>query len=217
MPPKLLVLGSSHYQFAFPSGWSFMHRFNGIHETEGVSEYDAVVFTGGIDVNPALYGHKSMGNYRYDDERDQRDSHVYHKATQAGIPIIGICRGAQFVNVMNGGTLIQHVDGHQEWHEIETHSNLYAGVRVSSTHHQMMVPHRRGVLEAWAQARSSVYKYDGKPSLRLDSSGKVKEPEVVWYPHTQSLCVQFHPEMMDRKSTGHEYFRHLLFKYIWER
>jgi putative glutamine amidotransferase len=69
---------------------------------------DALVLTGGADINPALYGerpHPMLG--QLSDIRDQWEIALVRAAQRRGIPTLGICRGAQLLNVALGGTLLQ--------------------------------------------------------------------------------------------------------------
>jgi len=75
-----------------------------------VDRLDAVVLAGGPDVDPARYGatpHERTGTPR--PERDAAELAVLHRALDRGIPVLGVCRGAQILNVGLGGTLVQHV------------------------------------------------------------------------------------------------------------
>jgi gamma-glutamyl-gamma-aminobutyrate hydrolase PuuD len=75
-----------------------------------VDRLDAVVLAGGPDVDPACYGasaHPRTGEPR--PERDIAELAVLHRALDLGIPVLGVCRGAQVLNVGLGGTLVQHV------------------------------------------------------------------------------------------------------------
>lgn len=75
-----------------------------------VDRLDAVVLAGGPDVGPDRYGaapHPSTGQPR--PERDAAELAVLHRALERGIPVLGVCRGAQILNVGLGGTLVQHV------------------------------------------------------------------------------------------------------------
>jgi gamma-glutamyl-gamma-aminobutyrate hydrolase PuuD len=75
-----------------------------------VDRLDAVVLAGGPDVGPARYGaapHPRTGAPR--PERDAAELAVLHRALERGIPVLGVCRGAQVLNVGLGGTLVQHV------------------------------------------------------------------------------------------------------------
>jgi gamma-glutamyl-gamma-aminobutyrate hydrolase PuuD len=71
---------------------------------------DAVVLSGGPDVAPGRYGaapHPRTGAAQA--ERDAAETAVLHRALERGIPVLGVCRGAQLMNVALGGTLVQHV------------------------------------------------------------------------------------------------------------
>lgn len=82
--------------------------------TLGVSEtldaLDAIVFTGGPDLNPLLYGdtvHSETG--QIDQLRDEAESALMRAALERDMPLLGICRGAQLLNVTLGGDLHQHL------------------------------------------------------------------------------------------------------------
>jgi gamma-glutamyl-gamma-aminobutyrate hydrolase PuuD len=78
-----------------------------------VDRLDAVVLAGGPDVDPNRYGavpHPRTGAPR--PERDAGEAAVLHRALQRGIPVLGVCRGAQLLNVALGGSLVQHLPDH---------------------------------------------------------------------------------------------------------
>ncbi len=69
---------------------------------------DALIITGGSDINPALYGKESDTARcgRIDFRQDTLELALIDKALELGIPILGICRGSQMINVSFGGSLI---------------------------------------------------------------------------------------------------------------
>jgi len=73
-------------------------------------EVDALLLTGGGDVDPALYG-ESRHPTVHDAEhgRDAFEIDLVRRAMQADIPVLAICRGAQVLNVADGGTLVQDI------------------------------------------------------------------------------------------------------------
>lgn len=73
------------------------------------SPYHGVVITGGHDVDPVLYAQKSEVMPRYDAERDAFESAIIDDALQRDLPLLGICRGAQLLNVRLGGDLYQEL------------------------------------------------------------------------------------------------------------
>jgi putative glutamine amidotransferase len=72
---------------------------------------DGLVFSGGGDIHPNLYGRVDALSLvkDVDDARDRFESSVVRQALEACMPILGICRGMQLVNVALGGTLIPDV------------------------------------------------------------------------------------------------------------
>lgn len=72
---------------------------------------DGYLFTGGHDVNPAIYGcEKTINCGAINEERDLLESNLFRIAFSANKPILGICRGIQFINAILGGTLYQDLN-----------------------------------------------------------------------------------------------------------
>lgn len=74
-----------------------------------VALLDGLVLSGGTHVHPELYGQQPTVTARYDHRRDQTDHRLLARAEQLNLPVLGICRGAQFINVFHGGSLCQNV------------------------------------------------------------------------------------------------------------
>ena len=71
---------------------------------------DGLLLTGGVDVDPALYGqepHAALG--KVDREWDDLDVVAARLALERDMPVLGICRGVQVLNVAAGGTLVQDI------------------------------------------------------------------------------------------------------------
>ncbi len=123
---------------------------------ELVARLDGVVIVGGDDVDPRRYG-QAPGPHTLavDPERDEFESAVIESALRRGVPLLGICRGAQLLNVVRGGTLRQHLplgegESHGSYayprahrvHEVRAEAgslieSLYGPtLRVNSFHHQ---------------------------------------------------------------------------------
>ena len=71
-----------------------------------------LLLTGGADIDPGRYGKPNQGSVSIEPARDELEAEAYAAATARGLPILGICRGFQAINVFRGGTLLQHVDVH---------------------------------------------------------------------------------------------------------
>jgi putative glutamine amidotransferase len=73
---------------------------------------DGLLISGGADLDPALYGAAPRGSVGVQPRRDAIDRAAWKAATARGLPVLGICRGFQAINVFLGGTLVQHLEGH---------------------------------------------------------------------------------------------------------
>lgn len=147
-----------------------------------------ILFTGGADVSPSLYGEATLPTTHNDPARDAREADVF--AENIDKLKVGICRGGQFLNVMSGGRMWQDIGGHTRPHrmyDVKTGETFV----VTSTHHQMMRPSLRA--KVLAMAYESCWVKSDKELLTV--AGTHKDIEVVWYGHTKSLCFQPHPEL----------------------
>lgn len=80
-----------------------------------VAMLDGFLFSGGVDIDPAIYGEeKQFDSVEIDDERDAFEGAAFPLVLASGKPILGICRGIQAINVFMGGTLYQHMEGHRQ-------------------------------------------------------------------------------------------------------
>ncbi len=77
-----------------------------------IKEIDGIVFTGGADVEPSLYGKPELRSQcdEIDADRDKNEFSFAKSADEIGLPILGICRGLQLLNVHYGGTLIADLE-----------------------------------------------------------------------------------------------------------
>ena len=180
----------------------------GMELTPYIEKADLVMFTGGEDVNPALYKQKPNVRTHFNAKRDIIETIAFNKAKQLNIPCLGICRGAQFLTVMSGGKLIQHVDHHAgRRHKIKFCDN--SSFEVTSTHHQMMYPYDMDMLDysllGYAYQQAEVFEFESSNDLVVFPDAayltlnhtEPMEPEVVYYPKTNCLAIQSHPEHMD--------------------
>jgi putative glutamine amidotransferase len=152
---------------------------------------DGILLTGGGDVDPRRYGIRRVAPtvYGVSEFRDRVEFGIVKIARDHGIPIFGICRGAQVLNVACGGTLWQELKDRKGTKE--HHANSYHGLRpragsimaaclekddlVVSLHHQAIRQPGKGLLvTAWGD--------DGVPEAIESADGMV-------------MGVQWHPEM----------------------
>ena len=77
---------------------------------ELLERFDGLLLAGGGDIEPARYGAADHpAQYGVDPERDQLELELARGAVRLGVPVLGICRGVQLLNVAFGGTLVQHL------------------------------------------------------------------------------------------------------------
>ena len=238
---KCLVLGTRHggnqsYADAFSKD-SLLMSFAFIPANKvtvsTVTNVDVVLFCGGSDVNPEMYGETAHKSTHFNVERDHDEAAVFDMCIKTMTPMIGICRGSQFLTVMSGGKLVQNVMNHCRHHKMTYHNKkmLKEGLRndairdvdVSSTHHQMMYPFTladdKYDLFGFSLELSTVY--EGRPRedkefqmFEVNPENFCVEPEMVYYKETKALAVQYHPEMMTKTSDGFEVFNQAVRDYI---
>jgi len=73
---------------------------------------DGLLLSGGADIHPSRYGQAVAGSKEIEDDRDELESGAWSIAESRDVPVLGLCRGLQAINVFSGGTLLQHVEGH---------------------------------------------------------------------------------------------------------
>jgi putative glutamine amidotransferase len=93
-----------------------------------LDEIDGLLLTGGGDIDPMLYRAVIAGSEEPHWPRDHVETAQFHRARERELPILGICRGVQFLNVAMGGGMVQHLssaDAHRDpTPKHETHSHL---------------------------------------------------------------------------------------------
>lgn len=179
---------------------------------KGLGDADIVLFTGGHDVTPELYGEKALSSTNNSVERDEREKIIYEEALKAGLPMVGICRGGQFLNVMNGGKMYQHVNNHCRNHDMVVIGNPNKTVKVTSTHHQMMRPNEEKCLVLAVAAEATQLSSYGLEINRVTPS--MDDIEVVWYEDTACLCFQPHPEFAYAPPECRKYFEECMDNFV---
>lgn len=152
--------------------------------SELAERFDGIVFTGGIDISPDLYGEKICHEKtEVNIERDLFELRLFRAFYERKKSILGICRGIQLINVALGGTLFQHIENHSGVdHEVSVSGRLLElsenkrSVITNSTHHQALKELGKD-LEVIARANDGII--EGVCDL---SHGRYL------------LGVQFHPE-----------------------
>lgn len=171
----------------------FFTDFRGVSTPGELTMEDCLLVHGGADISPSLYN-KAVSRYTMADaqlsNRDHAEWQLMKRAKELGIPIIGICRGAQMLCALAGGFLIQDVNNHGQSHGVETHDDKK--FMVSSCHHQMLQPFSVDhVMVAKSTYRMSTHYMDVNESVEMEI-----EPEFVYFPKERGIAIQWHPEWM---------------------
>jgi putative glutamine amidotransferase len=175
------------------------------------AKLDGILFTGGIDVEPARYGadnqHPKLGEV--DPDRDRVELFLYQEVIRQGLPFLGICRGIQLVNVAMGGTLyidiadqypgaIQHdYHGYPRKtlaHAVDVVDDRLAGI-LGSSREEVTSFHHQAVEKLAPAFRATAYSPDGL----------IEALELPGYPF--GLAVQWHPECMLDEPSMQNLFR----------
>lgn len=160
----------------------------------GLPDAKVIIFNGGADIGTSIYGEEPVANSipLHRSKRDQYEIDIFEKYADPTILKVGICRGSQLLNCLNGGTLWQDVNNHQSSHNmtiLETGETIF----VTSTHHQMMRPGPSGIVIAVADESTRKFA-QGAMYPKQHFNDDHRDTEIVWYPATSTLCIQGHPE-----------------------
>ena len=154
---------------------------------------DLIVFTGGSDVDPSTYNEDNTDSYGTDIARDKIEVGIYEKCLEKGIPMVGICRGGQLLNVLNGGKMIQDL------------SPRISGVVKSIFHYTkpsdgtlaskvcyLNVDHHQGMIKNSKASQKNYITHRVNP---LGNDFGVSTIDYgFYYKDTMSFCFQPHPE-----------------------
>ena len=171
-----------------------------------------LILWGGVDLNPKYYDtyvHSKTQKPNY--VRDEHEVALVNEAMFTGRPIIGVCRGAQLLCVMNDGMLYQHSEGHNRAHDIYTNTGEVFGF-VAADHHQVMCPQGREYeILAYDRATTKVWVSEHKTKLLPTV------PEVIWWPSTKCLAIQPHPEWETTNSPFVRWINDIIYNLIGEK
>ena len=179
------------------------------NNTQDIYSCDGFVLTGGVDVHPSFYnGKKDYSNSPgdYQPERDRFEEKIYRYSQMNKLPLLGICRGMQLINVLQGGGLIQDLDEANERHKKEesdkehnvlaANSSLLQQIagsvsgHVNSAHHQAIDPNAIG-------DNLMVNAHDDDDEKIIEGLEFADKTDKGFM-----LCVQWHPERIRNKEAN---------------
>ena len=152
---------------------------------------DGVIFAGGGDINPArgAYDAGDKGEAKgITDVRDDFEVRLFHAATERELPMLGICRGIQFLNFMYGGTAVRDL---AEAGYTENHRELHPVVLKKGTRAAEMFRGR----DLFKSNHHQAVKTPGK-GFAVSATSPEGVIEAIEHENGRILCFQFHPEYM---------------------
>lgn len=179
--------------------------------------YDGFIISGGRDISPSTYGEPSLeANRKYDLERDALEQSVIRYAVKYRIPLLGICRGMQLINVTLGGSLYQEASDVLEGFlpnkslfskfigrrtvRVKSSSRLYSILGcypyydVNSIHHQAVKHTGKNLFISAREANGLVQAIEAKSEVR----------------HPYLIGIQWHPELMLHARSARSIFDNLI-------
>jgi putative glutamine amidotransferase len=170
--------------------------------------YDGVLFGGGKDINPKYYQEalKYPGLAQIDEKRDAFEFELFDRAHRCRLPILGICRGLQMINVKFGGTLYQDLSQELNSEARVEHEHAQSAPSVGSTHAVTLTDPESQLAETFtgsclvnSRHRQAIKRLGrGLKVTARSEDGLVEAVESAdAYPFL--VAVQWHPEdMLDR-------------------
>jgi putative glutamine amidotransferase len=164
---------------------------------------DGLIFSGGADIDPSLYGDDEIHPATYDisAERDRFEIDLMNGAVERDLPVLCICRGIQVLNVALGGSLVQHIDDQVE--SPLTHRQQEASIAANSPSQQVTLIEGSLTAQIFDAETIPVNSFHHQsiatPAERLQVEGVTSDGvvEAVSLPGCRFvLGVQWHPEML---------------------
>ncbi|AJY77701.1 hypothetical protein VN24_13150 [Paenibacillus beijingensis] len=169
-----------------------------------IENVDGIVFSGGEDIHPSLYGEVLQSNaHRIDPFRDRYESALMKAALEAGVPMLCVCRGMQLLNVIRGGTLCSDIKDTQEaplehWETDEPWKSVHP-VHIKEGHYIEGVL-GKGKVEVNSIHHQAIDKIgDGLEVVALSPDGIAEA--LTMKDRDNVLAVQWHPEFIAKKDS----------------
>jgi len=161
------------------------------HAARQVAALDALVLSGGADVHPSRYGADVRPEMAWlDEHRDAWELAVLDAAAERRLPILGICRGSQLLNVWRGGRLVTHLEtdvlhegGADTRHPVEVGAGTLLDEALGARVVTVTTLHHQGIAELGAGLAVSARAPDGLPEAIEDRGCRILG--VAWHPEFQ--------------------------------
>lgn len=178
---------------------------------ESLAGIDALLLSGGGDLDPARFGDSNMhpNTYGIDDDRDDYEVAAFNLAIQRDLPVLCICRGIQVMNVAMGGTLWQDIADqipdsliHRQSALGKTRDDTSHTVTLESGDNPFRAIFGTDSIETNSYHHQSIKEVAA--DLRLAGTTSDGVVEAIWHPGMRfGLGVQWHPEMLAARRPEH--------------
>ena len=178
-------------------------------EVEDFDKADALILPGSRqDMNPKLWGAEDECSNDINDELDRIQWELMEKAVESKKPVLGICRGMQFINVALGGTLYQDIPSQYET-DIQ-HQRIVKGVEIYHTATLDKDSRLAQILGAWKDVKVNSSHHQSVKELAegFKITGKAPDgiAEAMENEDGSIICVQWHPERMQEEEMYRKLF-----------
>ncbi|QNK64271.1 gamma-glutamyl-gamma-aminobutyrate hydrolase family protein [Pedobacter sp. PAMC26386] len=176
---------------------------------QDIETCDGFLLTGGIDVEPSFYDGPQDYPYKpaeFLPERDRFEKLIYEYSQAHQIPVLGICRGMQYINILEGGTVLEDIGEANQIHKKEAEDKVH---QVGIGHNSMLYAitgskngivnsaHHQGVIAKTLSSHLIANSYSSTADQLIEGvEFKDKTGKAFM------IAVQWHPERMIEKETN---------------
>lgn len=213
MAPKIGIVKCSnykYYEYAIKRHGGTVKKLS-IYADYFETDYEGLLLPGGGDIDPELYGEEQHPKTKYvNRQRDEFEISLFNHAIENDIPVLGICRGVQIINVALGGSLYQDIGElypkPAEWHEKDSdHKDSWQDIEIISDCKLIEIVGK--ATDIANSAHHQAIKNIGEGLVVTARSIEDGIIEAMEYPAKPFVvAVQYHPERMgkDRKIPYHD-------------
>lgn len=186
--------------------------------SQPLERFDGFIISGGKDIHPSLYDQAPLGlDKHYDPPRDALESHVIQYASQNRLPLFGICRGMQMINVVHGGTL--HQEAQEILEDFLPSKSLFSkvigrreiAVNPHSQLYRILGGHKRYFVNSIHHQAVNVLANDFSTCAK-EKNGLIQAIEYIGTQHPLMFGVQWHPELMLHANSARRLFREIVYQ-----
>jgi len=181
------------------------------NNTDDIFTCDGFILTGGIDIEPSFYNEDSSyanAPDTFQEDRDSFEKKIYKYSQLHQLPLLGICRGMQLVNVLQGGKLVQDLgtlnnihkkEGSDKQHEVKVEKTSLLGETVDALTGKVNSAHHQAVAENVLGRNLKVNAYSNSEDKTIEGIEFENKSGKAFM-----LCVQWHPERLEGKICGRQ-------------